>query len=329
MPKRPTEGPRAALARTVRLVAALLTGQPLDAKKAAQVLGVQEPAALQQMKALAALPGVTMDDGSGRKVWRYASEPATWGLPSVIAACFGSSLAPLFEGSAYGEHLDKLRSQLIEGTPRRGLFKNIDRKFWFLCQGGDLGISKDGSLLDEVIDALLHENRIRMTYEGFGGDRKEVSIAPLSIALYQHQLYLLGRQSDGSLHPYRLARVRSLEAEGRFTYPSRADFDPSAVFAQSLGIWIRAADTEEVEVRLDAKWATYAKTHRWHPSQKVVSEGTDVRVIIRCRICPEVEQWILSFGEAAEVIRPQTLRESIARRAMRLAARYSARTAVT
>src|SRR5690349_10478126 len=92
MAKRQRQGPRAGLNRTVRLVAALLKGQRIDACKAAEILDVKEPAALQQLRALGELPGVSVDDSSGRQVWSYSSTPGSWSLPSVIAACFGTSL---------------------------------------------------------------------------------------------------------------------------------------------------------------------------------------------------------------------------------------------
>lgn len=322
MARRHRQGPRAGLKRTVRLVAALLQGQPLDARKAAELLGVKEPAARDQLKVLGELAGVEVDPSSGRQVWRYLPPPSTWGLPSVIAACFGTSLAPLFEGSQYRSSLNEVRARLIEGTPRRRYFRNIDRKFWFLCQGGDVGISRQEAPLDDLVEALLREHSVKLNYESFDGTRKTMTVQPLSIVLYQHQLYLLARRPDATLHPFRLARILALEDAEPFDYPPAAEFDPQAVFSSSFGVWIQDTGVEDIEVRLDALWATYAKSHRWHASQIVEPDGEGVRVTIRCRICREVEQWILSFGEAAEVVRPQALRDTIARHARGLALRY-------
>jgi hypothetical protein len=44
---------------------------------------------------------------------------------------------------------------------------------------------------------------------------------------------------------------------------------------------------------------------------------------MRVRLCPELEAWILSFGEEAEVLGPEELRTRIATRATALSGIYS------
>jgi len=78
----------------------------------------------------------------------------------------------------------------------------------------------------------------------------------------------------------------------------------------------------DVELRLHKQWATYAQSHRWHDSQVVDVANDHVRVRMRVRVCPELEAWILGFGEQAEVLAPPTLRAQIATRATALRAIY-------
>lgn len=322
MAKRKPGGPQAALTRTVRILSALLGGEALDARRAAVVSGLNVAAANTQLKTLQKLPGVIVEKKLGRKVWRYAALPSTWGPALVVAASFGTSLATLFSGSAYRNRLEEVRARLVNGTSRPDQFRNVERKFWFHCQGGDVALDEAKPLLDVVINALVDGNMLGLRYADSTGAQSEMTVAPLSLVLYQHQLYLLARRESGKLHPYRLSRILTARPQERFEYPAREQFDPETVFADSFGIWLGDGDPVEITVRIDGVWATYALRHRWHKSQTVTRDGAAVVVKIRCRVCREVEQWVLGLGESAEVLGPPELKERLRERLQQLSARY-------
>jgi predicted DNA-binding transcriptional regulator YafY len=46
---------------------------------------------------------------------------------------------------------------------------------------------------------------------------------------------------------------------------------------------------------------------------------------LRVRVCPELEAWILGFGEDAEVVAPAALRQRMGQRAQELAKTYTRR----
>jgi predicted DNA-binding transcriptional regulator YafY len=166
----------------------------------------------------------------------------------------------------------------------------------------------------------------------FSGVSEALRLEPLSIVVHDHQLYVVargvGRGSAGrALHPYRFARLGSVEVlEETFTYPARAEYDPEALFESSFGIFVDPP-LAAVELRLHPRWRVYAQSHRWHDSQEVGSDGDRVTVRLSVRVCPELEAWILGFGEEAEVVRPPALRRRMARRAAAMARAYASRAA--
>jgi predicted DNA-binding transcriptional regulator YafY len=81
----------------------------------------------------------------------------------------------------------------------------------------------------------------------------------------------------------------------------------------------------DVELKLHKQWTTYAQSHRWHDSQKVEVAGDHVIVRVHVRVCPELEAWILGFGEEAEVLAPAGLRAKIAKRVGALSQVYGGR----
>ncbi len=141
--------------------------------------------------------------------------------------------------------------------------------------------------------------------------------------MHDHQLYVVGRDGEGGLHPYRFSRISSVDVlDDTFEYPGRTEYDPEQVFRDSFGIFLDLA-VQDVELKLHKQWATYAQSHRWHDSQKVEVAADHVVVRMRVRVCPELEAWILGFGEEAEVLAPAALRTRIAKRVVALSQVYA------
>src|SRR5262245_5203227 len=119
-----SSGRLASIKKTVTLAAELLSGKELTAQAAAKKLDVELAAARRQLKALEGLPGVTVDTDGVAHVWRYTQAAASLGYDKVIAACFGSSLAPVFAGTTYHQGFKSVRQWLIERSAHRKHFGN-------------------------------------------------------------------------------------------------------------------------------------------------------------------------------------------------------------
>ena len=316
------------LNRTVQLIADLMAGKTHDRNSAAERLGIQPAAADRQLKAIERLPGVKGAKEGRRRVFRFDPSSFTHppSLAMLIGACFGASLGPLFEGTTYQQALSDARDHLFRQSRGRRDFRDVERKFVFLTQGGEVSLPEKDAQLDELIDALIEQHPVSIDYEDFSSVVRSRRVEPLSLAVYKHQLYLIGRERNGTLRSFRFSRIRNAEAEGRpFKYPSKAEYDPDQVFARSFGIFMQEEQaTEHVELKLNSRWAAHVKSHRWHRSQRVRVTGGEVHIHLDVCVCPEVEAWVLGFGEEAEVLQPKWLRDKIARRVDALQQRYSA-----
>lgn len=107
-------------------------------------------------------------------------------------------------------------------------------------------------------------------------------------------------------------------------YPARTTYDPEHLFRDSFGIFIRGeGEVEDVRLRFQPRWRTFARTHLWHSTHQVEREDdAGVVVRMRVRICRELEAFVLGFGAEVEVLAPASLRSSIAGRAASLAVVY-------
>ncbi len=260
----------------------------------------------------------------GKTSWlAYGAKPVVPTKPAAVGACVAASLAAIFEGTQHERNLKDARDYLLR---LRGVsYDDLDRKFLFAPRGGEYALPEGAGHLDEIIDALLDSRLLRFDYRHNSGQEEQLVVEPLSLVIFEHQFYLLGRRKDGSLYCYRFARMNAVDAERQgFVYPTKSEYSPRTVFDPVFGIHIGDnAPVEDVEVVLSGDWAKYALGHRWHASQqtKRLPNGS-VHVYLRVRVCRELETWVLGFGEFAVVAKPPVLRQNIAVRLAKAHAAY-------
>lgn len=137
-----------------------------------------------------------------------------------------------------------------------------------------------------------------------------------------HGCYLIGHDGfAGSVRTFKLERIQQAELTAE-TFEIPPDFDAHARFDDAWGV----AEDTLVEVRLlfhDRSAASRARENRWHPSQREI-ERADGSLELRFTVggLLEITPWVLSWGDAVEVLSPTELRERVAGVARGLAARY-------
>ncbi len=323
------EGRLRSIQRTLRLVRDLLDGKRHDRHTAAKRLGIKEANAYRQLEAIAeAIPGMEWSDTRPQRLRFDAA--MVGGSPdrqSAVAACFGASLSGLFSGTRYQDDFRRALEFLVKRTRRKSEFQSLERKFYFVTRGGEQALPQKAEILERITSALLQTHMVRITYERFEAKREKLRVQPLTLAIYEHQLYLIGREDGKQPHPYRLSRIAEAEVMTEtFSYPEKAEYDPDVAFHAAFGIFLNQEGAiETITIRLSARWATYARSHRWHRSQSLSWEGKQPVVTVSCRVCPEVFAWILGFGDEAEVLAPERVRHEVLRRLRAAVSKYGAR----
>ena len=318
-------GRLSSIERTAKLIAALLSGRELTRAETTALLGVRVAAADRQLEAIGRHVPLVREKKRGRvhvrvdrsKVVGTERTP----IATMIAACVGASLSKLFEGTSYEKGMRDLVHYVSRDAIHPERFQDSRRQFVFLVRGGEKALPENEELLEEVVDALQRRRALQIRYRGFDGGRRSMRIEPLSLAVYDHQLYVIGRARGGSAHPYRFSRIEAAEAAGgTFQYPDKDSYDPERVFAESFGIFVdEKYPVEDIEVSLAPRWATFVRSHRWHRSQESFVHAGRIHVRLRVRVCPEVVMWVLGFGADARVIAPRSLGRRIAQLARRMA----------
>ena len=319
-------GRLSSIQRTAKLIALLLSGRDLTRSEATALLGVRVAAVDRQLEAIGRHVPLVRERRKGQVHVRIDRSKITGGaervpIATMIAACVGASLAKLFEGTTYEKGMHDLVQYVSREAVHPERFQDSRRQFVFLVRGGEKALPEKEDVLEEVVDALQRRRGLQLRYRDFVGARKSVRIEPLSLAVYDHQLYVIGRPRGGPTHAYRFSRIETAEAVGgTFPYPDKDSYDPERVFADSFGIIVDDKyPIEQIEMSLAPRWASFVRSHRWHRSQESFVRSGRVHVRLRVRICPELVSWILGFGPEARVIGPPRLKRQIGRLAQRMA----------
>lgn len=177
-----------------------------------------------------------------------------------------------------------------------------------------------------VAQAWADARVVEFDYEPAGSERRHARVRPyfLEPDAAGRSIYLIGfDETVGAMRTYKVERIRSSTLTGdRYQIPD--DFDPDRWLAHSWGIW--SSDTTEVaEVRLrfDAGVAHRVRESIWHRSQRL-RELPDGRIELTVTVAGivEIRPWILSWGDAVEVLEPAALRDSVAGAVRGAADRY-------
>lgn len=141
-------------------------------------------------------------------------------------------------------------------------------------------------------------------------------------SLQTHALYLVGfDETRQALRTFKIERIREVSITPE-SFPAPEEGLVEGMFDRA---WDIIADQEPVEVvlRFSPSVATRVQEARWHPSQSVSVEP-DGSLLWRATVAGtiEVRLWVLSWGDAVEVIEPRALRDDVIATERRALARY-------
>ena len=188
----------------------------------------------------------------------------------------------------------------------------------------NIGLGKtDLAVFNALSAAVLRQEEITFAYRKPGDSKNALRhVRPYHLANRENFWYLIGFDLERqALRTFALPRIADAKnTKIGFTRPP--DFSPEKFFASALGVLGGSGDFGVV-IRFSAAVAERIREREWHESQEMrelPKGGLELR--LRLGALVEVEQWILSWGSAAEVIAPAELRKSIRQTVSALAKIY-------
>jgi predicted DNA-binding transcriptional regulator YafY len=273
-----------------------------------------------------------------RKVWRIMPtarrQTISLSTSQMVALFLSRRVFDFLAGTGFKEDLDDVFKKL-EATLKSKeslAVRNLDRKVFDVNEARHL---YEGRIEDvnDIITALLREDRLRVTHEGVSGGRKTFVLEPYTLLVYKKGLYLAGRSlQHQAIRTFALDGFREVEwlKGDRFEYP--ADYRPEQLTEGAFGLF-RGPPTR-VRILFDAKVARYVQRRQWHPTQsfKRASPSSSpsaasgaVELTMDVHGTVEVVSWVLGFGDKATVLEPASLRAEVAAEVERATRNYAGR----
>jgi predicted DNA-binding transcriptional regulator YafY len=261
----------------------------------------------------------------------YYTEPVT-GFPSIEIT--EGELVALFVAQKALEQYKRTPFEVqlavafdkISGALREKIsfsWSDVDSAISFRTIGSTVA---DLELFESLSKAVLQSFEVGFDYKKLNSKQREWRrVQPYHLACIDHQWYLFGFDLDrGQVRTFALPRMSKLRLTRRhFSRP--ADFSLTNVLSGSFGVFTGKGNYK-IRIRFDEFAAQLVTERVWHKDQKIkpLQDG-GVELTLRLDNLEEIERWVLSWGEHAQVLEPRELVTRIRSAANRLEKMYGQR----
>ncbi|MFH0824489.1 MAG: WYL domain-containing protein [Pseudomonadota bacterium] len=251
--------------------------------------------------------------------------------PNPIPAAAGLSLLEMdllwmccaFTQQLLGKDLFKAVTNALDNT--RPLVRGERQppvKGFGSIRPGTINYSAHRNTITTLIEAIDERRVCRITYKGmWSKEAKTFHIKPLTIfahkdALYVHALKAMEPgtkyvrpEFDPLLAVHRIRKVEKADQKTPFDVPQEYDFQKS--FNRTFGI-IKQEEPFEVEAEFTDWAAVHVAERHWSPDQSMELHDDTLTIRFTASSEPEVKAWILSFGDAGRLRKPDNLVREVA-----------------
>lgn len=177
---------------------------------------------------------------------------------------------------------------------------------------------------ERLSQAVLKRREVEFEYRKLGSPGHALRcVQPYHLGNVENGWYLFGFDLDrGQIRTFALQRMQNVRLTRRGF--GRPDFRIEEHLGDSFGVFRDGKGKKQpVRIRFDPFAAQLVRERRWHASQKI-RELPDGKLELSLTLGNlfEVERWVLSWGEHAEVLAPAPFRRRMAAIGHALTSRY-------
>lgn len=309
----------AATRRSHTILGWLQQGEDVTIQRICDEFGIQYPQARADLKLLEELYSLATYRDGRTKVWKWSTVSPHITFATAAALEFGGIALDIFQGTPYGEEIDRIAAYCRErvGRNQSGRLNRLSnalhlRRTWLPAAPEELV-----DHIETVLDAFQLSKPIEFIYErNTDGKVQTYKAHPRNLIWYNGRLWLLA-QHDGQDKTFDVAaitRIKILRKEDAIDLP---ELDPDEHFKHSFGIF--GGDgfpITPIILEVSGSWANYLRRYKLHPSQevKVKDDGT-LRVGYEMAVCPEFKSFVISMIPNVRVVLPEDLRDELYERA--------------
>ena len=224
------------------------------------------------------------------------------------------------EGQFHQSTLESAISKIITTLPERAkeLLETGSNKISVESRK----VSDTGGLVGKLYQAILDTKQLRITYYSYSSNKvSERVVNPYALTFRRRSWYLIGYcHSRHKVLMFRTSRIKAIKFTGEMFRPPQ-NFSVDDYMGKS---WQVMTGTEtKVVVWFNAEIAPLIKEVDWHPTQQIMDlQDGSILFTVTVAGTMEITLWILGYGDKAEVLYPERLRDEMKEVAERLYQRY-------
>jgi len=238
-----------------------------------------------------------------------------------------ASLFDVLRGTPLWEDVTSLQRKLEQRmTPdERAEHASLGDRFAYVPDGGTKVYEGKEDLLDALLTGVLSRRVVRFAYRGATGRVQHGHLAPYTMVLYKHGLYVIGCKlqkpadgraiaADAPIAVYAVERFTDAEHLRAMPFAPPPGFRIADVLNGAFGIHV--ATTEQpphrVVIEFSAARSAFVRARLWHPTQRfeTLADG-GVRLAFTCTSLTPVVSWVLEWGPHARAVEPAELVDQI------------------
>jgi predicted DNA-binding transcriptional regulator YafY len=318
---------RQQLERIMEIDRRIRQGEYPNAEKLAESLEVSRRVIFNDRSFMIYRLGAPIEFDRERGGWYYTDK--TWSLPGIyvtqgelMAFFLSLEIAKRYIGtdleSPLRSAVDKI-SKAIKGSVSVEI--NELRSHYTFSEFNTINF--DTQILIDLHQAILNRQKVWMRY--FSANRgvfSERVVFPYHLHNFQGDWFLIA--FDTFRNDIRLFLVGRIQEKKILKEKFERDENFSAEDWISSGFQLFAGDEpEEVSIWFSSNKAQFIRERKWHPSQ-TIEEKSDGSLVLHLKTggLVEVRNWVLQFADEAEVLKPDKLREDVAKEIKKLSERY-------
>ncbi len=223
---------------------------------------------------------------------------------------FSTALLQHFKNTPMYQQFENAINKVIEGYRIRNIIGKSEKQ---VLQVEEPLRTEGNQWLEIILKSIIEKECLKVTYQGFGREKKEHAFSCYLLKEYRNRWYAAGYSSHAE-HVLVLALDRMIDVEPcEAKYISDDDFNPEDFFRYSIGITqFHAAKPEKIVLSFTPAEAPYIAGQPLHASQKIIRQNAkELRIQLEVYITQELKMIILSYGPRVKVVSPKILRDEI------------------
>jgi predicted DNA-binding transcriptional regulator YafY len=283
---------------------------------------------------------VASHDSPRGKVWKFGPQakeatPITASVTELIALSLSRDLLYPLAGTPFWQGIETFWNKIKDALPE-GVWNHYEKYRRVLYVRGMPAKSYEShhGILSTISRAIMEHRVVEVEYQKPEVETPQTrKIEPYAVVFYQSSLYIVAGAcemppGDDRIRHFKLDRFKKATALDEWFKPPDG-FDPREHLDRTLGIF-SAEELQEFRIRVSPRAARWVMEDPWHEDQ-VVEPMADGGIVLKVKAGHEMDviPRVLTLGDQAEVLEPESCRQAIADIVEKMASLYSAATRET